>query len=260
MTTRRLARHLIVVACALTTSSCFTEYIFVVSASDSGSSGSTSAGSSESSSASSNANVTSMSTGATPTTSGSQGASTALCEQCAGQCVDLDVDPEHCGACDSPCAPPSECVAGVCEPALCTGCDAQLELCVEGECVCKPGLERCAGACVDTSSEAEHCGGCSEPCVDGLCISGVCTMGSCSAPLSQCGDLCVDGSKHPLHCGECNNSCEADELCADGECSSVSVATCTSCPCPRDCGRDARCCDLGLAKVICLDSDECPSS
>ncbi len=30
-------------------------------------------------------------------------------------CVDTKVDPDHCGGCDSPCAPDQSCVSGVCE-------------------------------------------------------------------------------------------------------------------------------------------------
>lgn len=63
-------------------------------------------------------------------------AESALAERCAADgldvcgdgCVDLAVDPRHCGACGRACA--GACVAGYCEPA------------------CRPGEVRCGGKCV----------------------------------------------------------------------------------------------------------------
>ena len=48
----------------------------------------------------------------------SMGACAASCGsglmECAGSCTDVDVDPEHCGGCDSPCTPGDICSGGLC--------------------------------------------------------------------------------------------------------------------------------------------------
>jgi hypothetical protein len=50
--------------------------------------------------------------------------------------------------------------------------------CSQGQCVvaCNAGLSACAGRCVDTLTEHDHCGACgracaaTESCVAGLCV------------------------------------------------------------------------------------------
>ncbi len=79
-------------------------------------------------------------------------------EMCGEDCVDIMEDPEHCGACDSPCDDGQACDAG--------------------ECVspCDEGLTDCGGACINTDDDPEHCGACGnvcefgESCIDGACI------------------------------------------------------------------------------------------
>lgn len=69
---------------------------------------------------------------------------------CAGACVDVMGDPDHCGGCDAPCAPGESCQQGACVAA------------------CDPGLTACDGACVDLTVDPEHCGGCDLACDPGL--------------------------------------------------------------------------------------------
>jgi predicted esterase len=38
------------------------------------------------------------------------------CTMCAGTCVDVSADPNHCGGCGAACSPAQKCVAGRCEP------------------------------------------------------------------------------------------------------------------------------------------------
>ncbi len=88
----------------------------------------------------------SATTGTEPTT----GACPPGALECAGACVDVMGDPDHCGGCDAPCAPGERCQQGACVAA------------------CDPGLTACDGACVDLTVDPEHCGGCDLACDPGL--------------------------------------------------------------------------------------------
>ena len=76
---------------------------------------------------------------------------------CGGDCVDLTSDPEHCGACNSPCG------GG--------------QSCANAQCTCPAGETFCAGTCVDTASDPAHCGACGQACAGGES----CQQGSCKA-------------------------------------------------------------------------------
>jgi len=50
---------------------------------------------------------------------------------------------------------------------------------------CSAGSSDCAGECVDTSSDARHCGGCGQSCPDdGACVAGVCACQGADCPTS----------------------------------------------------------------------------
>jgi hypothetical protein len=72
--------------------------------------------------------------------------------------VDLASDPTHCGACEAAaCAAPEVCSAGACAAA------------------CGTDLTGCGRACVDTSGDRYHCGGCDTACAPGeSCDGGTC--------------------------------------------------------------------------------------
>jgi hypothetical protein len=61
----------------------------------------------------------------------------------------------------------------------------------------------CSGACVDLSSNAQHCGACGRACGDG----GTCSMGVCSATCGLAGLPCCAGGV-----------CEEGALCTGGTC------------------------------------------
>jgi len=89
-------------------------------------------------------------------------------ETCCGQgCTDTTTDPINCGACNSPCPTGNACVGGVCKaPTTCNGGPA-----------CATVDTCCPSGCINTTNDANNCGGCGvicgggEPCVDGVCTS-----------------------------------------------------------------------------------------
>lgn len=76
---------------------------------------------------------------------------------------------------------------------------------------CPTGQVRCGDACVDTASDAFHCGSCGHACPaprDGLaaCTEGICG-GACPGGQPLCEDACVDFRSNPDHCGGCGRAC-----------------------------------------------------
>jgi hypothetical protein len=148
-----------------------------------------------------------------------QDGASLVCEEpeaaCGSRCVDLDDDPDHCGACGRACALAEECVEGVCKAA----CEAD-------------GV--CGGVCVDVANDPANCGTCgrwcdndevcevgqcvrtcSESCGEHeLCVAGLCT---CRVGYSVCNDKCVDLQTDDNNCGTCERGCDG-QPCGGGEC------------------------------------------
>lgn len=119
---------------------------------------------------------------------------------CGPDCVDLEHDPAHCGACDAPCGPGLACLAGQCAPA------------------CGPGASLCDAACVDLEHDPANCGACGHACPpDVACTQGACVP-DCAAGLTACGEACVRTSNDEQHCGACGVTCPAGQPCVSGEC------------------------------------------
>jgi hypothetical protein len=161
---------------------------------------------------------------------------------CDGECVDLLVDPLHCGGCDIECADDESCEQGQCLPLCddglipcgeecvdplidtnnCGDCGNECgddELCSDGYCVpdCSP-LEWCGDGCVYLGSDLDHCGECDNACDEGwYCVAGECDD-ECPSPYVACGDVCVDVMSDPFHCGHCNLACDSG-VCVNGSCS-----------------------------------------
>lgn len=132
----------------------------------------------------------------------------------AALCVDTRWDPSHCGACDHACGLLEHCASGVCVASCgaeqmscpsasggsscvsaasdvlhCGACDKQCPAgatCERGDCLCAGGpcceapLTACgangASACVDTGTNAAHCGACNVACAAGeVCVQGRCS-------------------------------------------------------------------------------------
>lgn len=108
---------------------------------------------------------------------------------CGGTCVDIQIDPNHCGGCDAPCGD---------------------QLCAAGMCVLDCGdLTQCGQSCVDLQADSQHCGACDNACPDGQ----VCGDSECETFTPTNCDSCP--------CDECrDNCCPIGEVvvCAMGEC------------------------------------------
>ena len=82
--------------------------------------------------------------------------------RCDGACVELDRDPNHCGACDRRCEVPNGAGAR-CESGMCVV-------------VCTASEMLCDDACVDVATSEDHCGSCGNRCNGNRsCERGTCT-------------------------------------------------------------------------------------
>jgi len=117
---------------------------------------------------------------------------------CDGACLNLDNDLSNCGKCGKTC-PTVANGAPVCSKLNGTGsCDAN----------CNTNYTKCAGACVDTQSDSQHCGSCAKVCSTGqVCRTGQCTS-DCGSK-TQCGTSCVNLSSDTSNCGKCGTTCTA---------------------------------------------------
>jgi hypothetical protein len=126
----------------------------------------------------------------------SVGPATPVCDLTVRRCVSCLRD-EHCAA-------GTLCVGQRCVP----GCNPARP--------CPSAQQCCAGACVDTATNAAHCGACGAACsppqAQGLCVAGRCTVGMCSPGRVDCNGAASDGCEVDTrtdlrHCGRCNNLC-----------------------------------------------------
>ena len=109
-----------------------------------------------------------------------------------------------------------------------------------GQCVSCGSMIACNGQCVDTRTDTNNCGSCSNTCSTGeVCSNGVCTINSCPSGTSFCEGGCTDASIFQSdinNCGSCGNVCKSGEACQAGKCT-------TKCPTGQTlCG--SRCVDL----------------
>lgn len=203
---------------------------------------------------------------------------------CGGACVDLQVDPMHCGACSDSCISGATCSAGHCgcpppttscgigcvniqsDAGNCGACGHRCGLgsCVAGACQCSgdptvvlycpPGSPQ--GSCVDTSVNVANCGGCGVVCPAlESCAASQC---QCLSPYKLCSTgsttpVCTDVTTDPANCGTCGNTCPAGTQCASGSCAGTCEPGYTLCSgaCtdvktdPQNCGRCGNACATG---------------
>jgi hypothetical protein len=124
-------------------------------------------------------------------------------------------------ACYSPHPQPgSPCPEGACPDGL--ECDPNSVTCLQPEEICPLGQMMCSGACVDPTSDPQHCGGCSACAIanaNAACVGGQCEIVSCDQTTCLIDGSCqtVSFDSDPDHCGACNISC-ASGMCSGGSC------------------------------------------
>ncbi len=114
---------------------------------------------------------------------------------CGAACVNTQTSTAHCGACFSPCGANEACVDGNCYVADCAVAGTTGAVCAMGNLngTC------CGDACVNTYTNAEHCGACGAQCPDGT---------TCSS-----GTQCVDPTGTATGCRPDAGSCGAQDTC-----------------------------------------------
>jgi hypothetical protein len=134
---------------------------------------------------------------------------------CGATCVDVNLDPAHCGSCDNACSRSQVCSNGTCGVR------------------CLGGTTLCGDRCVDTSSDRNYCGGCDSDsgatvCSDGqVCSNGTCQT-TCGSGQVECGGRCIDPTTDRAFCGaslgcgveagSAGTVCARGQICSNGVC------------------------------------------
>jgi hypothetical protein len=206
---------------------------------------------------------------AEPTPASGSGGAAAACAsgltRCGSECVDLNVERNHCGACGAVCK--SDLVAVACRSGVCERAGS----------ACPEGQADCGEGCTDLSRNNFHCGACGKECdgdVGQVCQGGVCTGATCTGGLTDCAGSCVDLQTNPYHCGTCATVCPGADTdanpCIGGRCVDQCTAHgLTDCPggCrdlssdPANCGVCGNACQGGscLAGVCTGGALQCTS-
>lgn len=136
---------------------------------------------------------------------------------------------------------------------------------------CATGLTRCAGACVATISDTNHCGACSNRCPSPAGGSAVCEAGRCGVVCNM-GYLLVGGACVRAFCGAGITPCAGGVGCppnstcvAGGGCRcnvGFQATTCAGIPCASCPGVDFYCAPVfcGGGVVLCADGGYCPAN
>lgn len=91
---------------------------------------------------------------------------------------------------------------------------------------CAGGTVRCGTVCVNTKSNALHCGGCGNRCGNNnACVDSTC-QGGCPGNQILCVGLCVDPGDNEEHCGDCDTKCTGDLTCLNGQCGCADGTRC----------------------------------
>jgi hypothetical protein len=141
------------------------------------------------------------------------------------------------------------------------------------------GATLCDGACVDTSSDPDHCGACGRACSSHgaseapRCVGGRCIvrcspgLADCVSPVSPPDDGCeTDITTDDNHCGSCNNLCRtsASKLaCTEGRCGCTDDSSCGASDSGAACGEDGICTCAGTTcrpGEVCLARGKNPAS
>ena len=122
-----------------------------------------------------------------------------------------------CRAISAGCTRGSQCCSGHCDTRRQTPRNQR------NRCACPEGDTLCAGACVDTETDAAHCGACGVACNSlEICVDGDCT---CAEACGE-GEVCVSGA---CMCGDGPGCGEGLSCGDDGFCTGCSNTTATNC-------------------------------
>jgi hypothetical protein len=168
---------------------------------------------------------------------------------CGGECVDLEHDRQHCGACGHSCGQGTRCCSGEC-----VSVKSNRNHC--GACgnVC-PGLESCCNGMCTYLDHVDHCGGCGLECPTGSdrCLGGMCCYPGEEHPRSpDCGEV---GCCHTPPVPNCNN-CPTGSRCCDAACTEIQSNRANCGACDRVCDDNAiclngRCVSCPPGRVVC---------
>jgi Stigma-specific protein, Stig1 len=167
--------------------------------------------------------------------------------ECSLKCVDLNQDPNNCGACGKVCSSELICFGGECRdegsvfpfgrdggdaaPDGATGSDVstgdrstgdgQRGDSVAGDGVGGDGQGGDGNVCVPPFDTASQCGDCDTQCSGATPVCGLqgiykC-LAACEAPLEACGQVCVDKFSDENNCGTCGMICPSG-ICQAGKC------------------------------------------
>ncbi|MFT4039301.1 MAG: hypothetical protein QM692_14030 [Thermomicrobiales bacterium] len=133
--------------------------------------------------------------------------------RCGNSCVDLAMQPAHCGACNNACSPGLMCLN---------------HQCINPADLCDPiNGAQCAGGCTDLRFDLDNCGACGTSCrsphLAVTCDSGVCKTLGCAQGYETCDPqaegICeTDIWSDPANCGTCGHACAGSEACVTGNC------------------------------------------
>jgi len=126
----------------------------------------------------------------------------------------------------------------------------------------------CSGACVNTSTDPNNCGGCGKSCGTMLCDNGSCSV-SCNGGDGGTETECPGGADggpaqpycsnlqtDPANCGGCNKSCGADHLCQSGNCVLNCPPSQTACVSGNTCIPLGACCTTNDCTIT---GETCPT-
>ena len=140
--------------------------------------------------------------------------------KCGPNCKNLQTDPQNCGQCATVCGNGKTCEQGDCHLA----CAPQTR-CLVGDSGPDAGIE----TCIDTKTNAAHCGACNSACPSAqYCDAGSCDLDCTDAGVKcvvpDAGLTCIDTKTNTNHCGACNAPCTGGKVCINSTCQ-VPVST-----------------------------------
>jgi hypothetical protein len=119
--------------------------------------------------------------------------------RCGEECINLNSDRQHCGACNQ-------------------FCDLA---CSDGQCGCPANQTQCGRECINTRIDRENCGACGNDCPSGqTCSAAACVDIVCPTGQSVCDDQCVNVNTDAYNCGACARRCNVGggQICSAGSC------------------------------------------